>query len=120
MRKIKRKNRRKVKMLVNFKAEFKGFKGELLRDEEKHIITLGDICVSFLAGVSQKEQSLSGKEKMQRYQLAMKINAAMEDTGELEIKAEDVTLLKNIIGEKGTPMVVGQAWTMLDPAESPK
>lgn len=72
--------------------------------------TLGAVCISALMGVYQDEQSLSGEDKFKRYKLAERINAG----GILEVSAEDIALLKKLIGKNWSAAVVGPAYEALE------
>ena len=71
--------------------------------------TLRFIAVKALSMVYQDEQSLSGEEKFKRYDLAMKIKA---DPVDLEV--EEISLIKKLIGKAYGPVIVWQAWNILE------
>jgi len=56
------------------------------------------------------EQSLAGDEKVARFHLALKLTG--ED--EPDLKAEEVVLIKNVVGKMYGPVVVGRVWAILD------
>jgi len=62
----------------------------------------------------QPKKSIDGTEKMRRYSLALQIHNAKS---EVDISIEDVKLLKDLIAEIGSPLIVGQAWNILDPRD---
>jgi hypothetical protein len=78
-------------------------------------VTLASIAVRALMANFPDEQNLPGEDKFKRFALAMKI----KDGGEVAVSAEDVSLLKRLIGKLYTPLVVGRAFPLLDPAEVP-
>jgi|GEM_PF-3797832 len=55
---------------------------------------------------------ISGSEKVHRYDLAIQIHKAKD---EIDLCVDDVKLLKDLIAEIGSPLIVGQAWAILDP-----
>jgi len=59
----------------------------------------------------RRDEETSGEEKVRRYALAVKIHG--EDDPDL--RAEDVALVKELVGKSYGPLVVGQVWSMLDP-----
>lgn len=66
----------------------------------------------FLIG---KPKELTGEEKMKRFTLATKLYAG---AGPIDVEKEDIELLKNLIAENyPSPLIVGQAWSVLDPDE---
>lgn len=74
-------------------------------------ITLRRILVNALMATPPGKQQ-TGSEKIRQYVLAQDIST----TDELELEAEDIVLLKQLVGELYGPLVVGQVWGMLDPA----
>lgn len=74
-------------------------------------LTLATVCVNALLMPHEDERNLSGKDKVSRYELAKKINGA---EGEIDVKAEDITLLKNLLAKAYTPLIVGQAYAVLE------
>ena len=75
------------------------------------IATLQTICVGALQAQFQDEQSLSGIEKFKRYNLALKIDGSK---GEVDITAEEIALIKELIGKGYTVAAVGQAYNLLE------
>jgi len=59
----------------------------------------------------EDEKSLSGEEKASRYTLALAIHASVEP---LDLKAEDVVLIKKLVAKGYGPLIVGQAWMLLE------
>ena len=88
--------------------------GERIKKGEEDL-TLGLLSRSALLDLSQEELKLTGVEKQDRFFLAEKIKKAEKEGNEIDLKSEDVTLLKKIIGEKYMPIVIGRAWEILDP-----
>jgi hypothetical protein len=59
--------------------------------------------------------AIQGTEKQKRWHLATRIWTAEEV---IELSVEEVALLKNLVDKAfPSPMVVGQAWDLLDPSE---
>jgi hypothetical protein len=109
------KRRRRKKMVVNFAVEFVTLDGKPVMDEskpdEKKPFTLQTVAENVLQLSFADEQNLPGTEKQKRWALAVKIHAATEP---LALQAEDIVLLKLLIGKWGGPMIVGQAYEMLE------
>ena len=103
--------RRKRFMKIDFSKEFKTFGGETLKDAEGNVFTLKGVCATVLLSQQQNEKA-TGEEKMKRYELARKIWDA--PGGVCDIKAEEIALLKKLIGDAYLPLVVGQAYIMLE------
>lgn len=73
--------------------------------------TLGSAAIGALLATFEDERHLPGEQKFQRYMLANKIHANPEA---LEVSAEEIAMLKNLIGKAYTPIVVGPAFLALE------
>lgn len=86
-----------------------------LPGEEKPVavdVTLKKIvCDALLAPV--EGEKFDGLESVRRYALARKVYAAK---GSINLTAEDTSLVKRLVGLRYAPLVVGQAFELLDPA----
>lgn len=71
-------------------------------------LTLGVIAIEALLAVEPKE-SVSGEDKLARYELAKKVKA-----GATEITPEEAALIKKRIGHFYGPAVVGPTWALLN------
>ena len=74
-------------------------------------ITLRSVCVNVLMGLGPDERGMGGEEKARRFSLGMKVHKVKEP---LELKSEQIVLLKKLIGAAYAPLVVGQVFEMLD------
>lgn len=96
-------------MHFNPTTPLKTIKGDELKDPEGKPVTMGEIAVQALLAThvddNGRAENPSGEEKMRRYMLAMKIEGA---TLPVDIKAEDVAKLKELVGKAFNPLVVGQ------------
>ncbi len=97
-------------MKLDLNQEFKALNGEVIKSESGNL-TLKSICSEALLNTSP-EDKLSGEEKAKRYQLAH--NIFTSEAENFEITVEEVALLKNLIGNLFTPLVVGQAFKFLE------
>lgn len=83
--------------------------------------TLRKACTNVLvmrqADERGREKQLTGKEKVERYELAKKIH---NSTGLVDLEAEEIALLKKLIGEIYPPITVGQSFEILDPHSEKK
>ena len=70
------------------------------------------IFVNALLADYKDEQNVSGEQKLERYELALRINAY----DEVELKVEEAALLKKLVAKAYTPLVVGQAWKLIETA----
>lgn len=73
-------------------------------------LTLGRAAVHALMYQGQDEPNLGGEEKFSRGLLAFKIR----DDSDCELKAEDIALIKKLIGKLFSPIVVYRAYPILD------
>jgi len=96
-------------MDINFKQPLRTLSGDEI-NEGGVPVTLGTIAVNALLTSYPNEQPTS-EEKVQRWRLAQAIFAAGES---LDIRIEDVVLIKRLIGVAYAPLIVGQAFAMLD------
>ena len=69
-----------------------------------------------LAAMLPDERSLPGDEKVARFHLALRIT----DEDEPDLKAEDVVLIKELVGKVYGSIIVGRVWDILDPSENTK
>lgn len=96
-------------MEIDFSQGMKNFDGTVATDREKPL-TLGAVSTEALLAVFQDEQSLPGEEKAKRYELAMRILKG----GRLELSVEEAAELKRLIGKAFAPLIVGQAFRMIE------
>jgi hypothetical protein len=78
---------------------------------DKSPITLRIICLRALAAVFSDEQNLGGDEKFKRGELALRI---YRSTAPISLTVEEKSLLKKLIGRAFGPMVVVDAWNVLE------
>lgn len=78
----------------------------------KEPVTLGFVASSaLLAPDEPRQQSQGGEDKAARFALALKVHGASK----VDLKAEDIALLKARIGAVFPPIFVGRAYEILDP-----
>lgn len=66
-------------------------------------------CMALLRAMSS--QQCEGLEKMERFDLCRRIYEADDD---IELKAEEIVLLKSVSGEFFLPGVMGPIWLLLE------
>ena len=83
--------------------------------------TLRKACTNVLVmrEVDEKgrPKQLTGKEKVERYELAKKIH---HSKGLVDLTVEEIALLKELVGRIYPPITVGQAFEILDPHSEKK
>ena len=97
-------------MLRNFCQDLLDLEGEPLKDQQGAAVTLQNASVNALLGQTQDENP-DGTEKAKRFVLAMKIHNVKEP---VDVTAEEVALIKKLIGKIFTPLVVGRAYELLE------
>lgn len=97
-------------MQRNFATTIKNLDGKPLKEGDKEV-TIGSLAVNALLTPYDDERNLSGEDKVKRFKLAQRIHGA---TGEIEIQSEEISLLKSLIAKAYTPLIVGQAYVMLE------
>lgn len=88
--------------------------GRLL--EEEGFRTLRNACTDSLSVDYQDEQrsgGLSGDEKFKRHCLAVKVH----DNDKPDFTVEELVLLKEMVGKRFPPEIMGPAWLLLDPKD---
>lgn len=71
-------------------------------------LTLKDIIIASLLSPIQGE---SEKEKLERYDAFKKVR---DSSVEVDLKAEEVVIIKKTVGKFQPPLVMGQAFEMID------
>ncbi len=91
-----------------------GFDGKpLIVPGEKGSESLALKTVIVNALVNAGEEKIGGTEKIARYSLAQRVHAA---TGDIDLSAEEVAKVKALVDSTyPSPLVVAQAWLILDP-----
>lgn len=84
-------------------------KGEYIESAEA--LTLTTVALNALLNTYEDERGLTGKEKADRMQLALKINAKPKET---DLTAEQLAKLKELIGKAYGPLIVGRAYELLE------
>jgi hypothetical protein len=95
-------------MIIDFTKVLKTMEGEPLKDGIEDL-TLKSVCVNGLLATMQNDQP-SGEEKLKRYLLATQIN----NDDEVDVSAEDISLIKKMVGMSFPTIVAGQAFMMLE------
>ena len=96
-------------MKRDFSVELVSIGDVKLVDPKEQPLTLGSLVLEALLGQFQDE-NLSGEEKFRRYQLAERISKG----GVQEVSAEEVSLIKLVVGKAYVPRFVGPAYLALE------
>lgn len=103
---------------ADFKAPILNLDGSRISsvpgDDKSPALTLGKVCedalIANIPGDTPNEA-----EKARRFWLALKVHA-----GDKELSADEVSLVKKVVGLAYGPLVVGRVIELLDPAAVPK
>lgn len=74
----------------------------------KMVRNLKETCVNLLANA--QEENEKGTVKLDKFMLAQKIQLSK---GAIELKSEEVSMIKDIVGKYEAPIVVGQVYQAL-------
>lgn len=105
-------------MRVDFAQPLKTMDGVPIKDDEgkrdeagKPVedFTLKVLCVRVLVATLSGDDKLPGEKKLKLYDLACSIN-----TGTADLESDDIVLVKERISKAFGPLVVGQAFKMLE------
>jgi hypothetical protein len=98
-------------MKINFDAPLLTLAGDVIIDENQRPFRLADAAVNALLGTESQETPAT--EKVKRFNLAR----AIQEGGEIELDIEDLAIVKMLIGKAFAPLVVGQAFELLEGRE---
>jgi len=101
-------------MVIKVDTPLKNMEGAVMKDMidgEAVDATLRMAMVNAILSPVEKE---SGTEKVKKYELAKKIHNA---TDEVELSAEETTLIKGRVGEVFPVIIVGQVFDLLEGKE---
>lgn len=100
-------------MKVDFSLTLKRMDGEPIPKSktDKAPTILQDVAVEALLSFDP-QKPCKGKEKMDRWSIATKIYQANGNAVNLE--SEEIAKIKELVGDIYGPLIVGQAWNMLE------
>ncbi len=98
-------------MKIDFDKVLNDLSGKpLVGEDADNGVSLKLICINALIIPYSDESGLSGEDKFARYKLAQKIHPGGEQT----ITSEEASLLKKLIGKGYGPLIVGQAYGLIE------
>jgi hypothetical protein len=95
-------------MQVDFSATMVALNGEPINDEKGNPVTLKTVCQIALLG-RYPHESPDGAEKARRWLLATQLRDAV-----LDFTPEEMTLMKDLVGRAYDPLIVGQAYRLMN------
>lgn len=96
-------------MKINFDQVLKELDGKSIVDNNQKELTLKSVACNALS-FSFNDEQISGEDKAKRGLLAMRLYA----NPDIDLTIEEVALIKKLIGKAYGPIVVAQAWGMLE------
>jgi len=97
---------------MNLNTEITDFDGNSFPDKP----TIKSAVMGSLINVLRGDETLAAEQKVKMFELAMRIHGAEQ----IELTAEDVSLIKERVGKAYPPMVVGRVFQAIDPASVKK
>jgi hypothetical protein len=99
-------------MKLDCSAEMKTLDGKsIVKDaDDKSILTFRDVIVNALLSSTEQEKNITGEEKFKRYALAKRAY----DLEVFEITTEEAVLIKKLVSLIYAPLIVGQAWNIIE------
>ena len=104
-------------MLVNVNQVLKTIEGEAMKDMVDGQAVDATVKMALINAILSPVQKENGVDKVKKYELAKKIH---NSTGLVDLSAEEIALLKKLIGEIYPPITVGQSYGILDPHSEKK
>ena len=95
-------------MKVKINQKLMGSDGAPLEKEKGQAITFKDIAIHSILSPVQGDDE---KKKWDKYEIYRKLKDAKDD---VELKAEEITILKSAIGKLQPPLVMGQCWEIIE------
>jgi len=97
-------------MIRNFKVAIKGYDGRELKNEKGEPQMAGDVVGLYLYTAGSKKP-LEPADKMRAYKLSVKIQ---EHPEMVSLEAEDIALIKEVIGDQLVAGAYGQIVSLLE------
>lgn len=97
-------------MKINFNQLILDEQDRPIKVADKPDLTLKDICVNSLLSVQQDDKE---KEKFERFEIFQKIKNPSEE-GFVELSTNEIVVIKKVIGIFQPPLLLGQAFNMLE------
>jgi len=97
-------------MKIDLSTKVSNLDGTPIPDADGKPTTLRSIFCNVLT-TQQQGETISGVEKVKRYNLATRIYSS----DEIDLGIDDIKLLRDLVADGYVPLVVGQVWNILDP-----
>ena len=101
-------------LAADFNTPIVNLDGSPVLGDDKQPLSLATVAESaLLLSYVDEQNTITGNEKVRRWMLA---NTIRHEPKNPTLTSEDITTIKNLIAKAYSPVVVGQAWQLLDPA----
>jgi len=95
-------------MKVKISQTLQDVEGQPLKGEKGKPLTMRDVCINSLLTPVQGDEE---KAKWEKYEIYKKLRDAKD---EVELKSEEITLLKKSVGKIQPPLLMGQVYDMIE------
>lgn len=95
-------------MKVKVNNQLKDVEGKPLQGEKGKPLTMRDVCINSLLTPVQGDDE---KAKWEKYEIFKSMRDSKE---EVDLKIEQITILKKAVGKVQPPLLMGQIWDMLE------
>lgn len=97
-------------MKIDVNRELKELDGTVLENEKKELLTVKKVIVNALLA-NMPNETVSGEDKLKRFELSQRVHKA---DGLVDIKAEEATMIKDLVGKVFATLVVGQFFQIIE------
>jgi hypothetical protein len=95
-------------MKIKIDQELLDVDGQSINAGPKPKLFLRDVCINATLAPIQDDDE---KKKWEKYEIFKKLRDAKD---EVELKAEEITIIKKVIGKLNAPLIMGQCFEMLE------
>jgi len=95
-------------MKVKVNNQLNDVEGKPLQGDKSKTLTMRDVCINSLLTPVQGDDE---KIKWEKYEIFKKLR---DSADEVELKLEELSLLKKAVGKLQPPLLMGQIWEMLE------
>lgn len=96
-------------MIIDMNATINDLKNQPVIGDGNKPVLLRDVVQGALLATLKNDENISGVKKAKFFSLAMLCNQ-----DEVDLKADDIVLIKERVGIAATPLAVGRAYELLD------
>lgn len=97
--------------MIDFSKQITDLYNKPICDGDKNPITLSGLVANAILASLPEDSSLSGKDKIKLFKLAVKIS----EQSEVSLESEDISTIKDRVSKVYGPLIVGKIWQEIDP-----